>query len=201
MNDISTKEKILNTAHHLFAQKGMYGVSVREIANACDVNVAAINYHFSNKENLYAQTILTSMNRVEEDITSIYKDQGITDPIEFAQKILDYFMENSEELRSVLIMLSSSDDAPKELVEKLQKYKGPPGGHILAQVIKSACPNASDEDLHWVVRSVIGIIMHKSMIMGNKSICTSMEEVGITADTFREETGRLMKALLSEIKA
>ena len=201
MSELSTKEKILLAAHQLFAEKGRYGVSVREIASASEVNVAAINYHFNNKENLYAQTILSSIQKVEQDINNIHQQEGVEDPIAYAQKILDYFMENSQELRSVFIMLSSSHDAPQELLERLQQYQGPPGGQMLARVLSQVCPRAEIKDLEWAVRSIMGIIMHKSMIMANRSICSSMEQVGITVTTFRDEVGRLTNALIKELNS
>jgi len=49
------KERILNEAEILFAQKGYHAVSVREITNAAQCNLAAVNYHFGNKENLYLE--------------------------------------------------------------------------------------------------------------------------------------------------
>ena len=49
----TTKEKILIAANELFAKNGFSGASIREIATMANVNLAAINYHFKNKENLY----------------------------------------------------------------------------------------------------------------------------------------------------
>ena len=69
----STKDKILKTAHKLFAEKGLAGVSVRELANECDVNIAAINYHFTNKENLYLETLMLCMINMERDVSSLYE--------------------------------------------------------------------------------------------------------------------------------
>ncbi len=53
----STKETILKTAAELFASKGYSKTSVREICRAAGVNVASVNYHFGNKENLYAKVV------------------------------------------------------------------------------------------------------------------------------------------------
>jgi AcrR family transcriptional regulator len=50
-----TKERILDTAEVLFAQKGYRAVSVREITSAARCNLAAVNYHFGKKENLYLE--------------------------------------------------------------------------------------------------------------------------------------------------
>ncbi len=49
----STREKLLTHAEVLFAQKGFHAVSIREITTAAGSNLAAVNYHFGNKENLY----------------------------------------------------------------------------------------------------------------------------------------------------
>jgi AcrR family transcriptional regulator len=50
-----TKERILNEAEALFAQKGFHAVSVREITKRARCNLAAVNYHFGNKQNLYLE--------------------------------------------------------------------------------------------------------------------------------------------------
>jgi AcrR family transcriptional regulator len=51
----NTKERILNHAEVLFAQKGYHAVSVREITSAAGCNLSAVNYHFGNKKNLYIE--------------------------------------------------------------------------------------------------------------------------------------------------
>ena len=48
-----TKEKIFEAATRLFAEKGLEGVTVREICRAARVNGALVNYHFHSKEGLY----------------------------------------------------------------------------------------------------------------------------------------------------
>jgi AcrR family transcriptional regulator len=51
----STKERILNEAEALFAEKGYHAVSVREITAAAECNLAAMNYHFGHKQDLYLE--------------------------------------------------------------------------------------------------------------------------------------------------
>lgn len=43
------KQRIMDSAITLFAQKGYAGVGVREIAKAADVNIAMISYYFEGK--------------------------------------------------------------------------------------------------------------------------------------------------------
>ena len=54
----STKNRLLDAAENLFAEKDFENVSIRELAAAAQVNVAAVNYHFQGKENLFHQVIL-----------------------------------------------------------------------------------------------------------------------------------------------
>lgn len=44
-----TRARILDTAQELFAVKGVDGVSINEICKTCDVNSAAVHYHFGAK--------------------------------------------------------------------------------------------------------------------------------------------------------
>jgi len=50
-----TAERLLKEAEALFAKKGFEGVSVREITTRAKCNLAAVNYHFGNKKNLYLE--------------------------------------------------------------------------------------------------------------------------------------------------
>lgn len=47
-----TKDKILDAAELLFAEKGLGDTSLRAITQAADVNLAAVNYHFGGKDGL-----------------------------------------------------------------------------------------------------------------------------------------------------
>ncbi len=47
-----TKERILDAAEHLFSEHDLSATSLRAITSAAQVNLAAVNYHFGNKEGL-----------------------------------------------------------------------------------------------------------------------------------------------------
>ena len=54
----ATQAKILDTAEGLFMEHGFEATSLRQITAAAGVNIAAVNYHFGSKEELF-QTVLT----------------------------------------------------------------------------------------------------------------------------------------------
>ncbi|MED3010569.1 TetR/AcrR family transcriptional regulator [Bacillus thuringiensis] len=55
--NVSTKEKILNTTLELIKKEGFERVTIRKIAALSDVNIALVNYHFGSKEKLISETI------------------------------------------------------------------------------------------------------------------------------------------------
>lgn len=66
MPTVDTKERILEAAQALFAEKGFPGTSMREITSRAEVNLAAVNYHFGSKEGLLlalVQRCLEPINR------------------------------------------------------------------------------------------------------------------------------------------
>ena len=58
----ATQEKILDAAEALFMEHGFEATSLRQITAAAGVNLAAVNYHFGSKEELF-QAVLTRFER------------------------------------------------------------------------------------------------------------------------------------------
>ena len=50
---LATRNKLIQVAKTLFSEKGFDGSTVKEIADAADVNISLISYHFDGKEGLY----------------------------------------------------------------------------------------------------------------------------------------------------
>jgi TetR/AcrR family transcriptional regulator, regulator of cefoperazone and chloramphenicol sensitivity len=51
------RQRLLNAAGEVFAEKGFKGATVRAISRLANVNVAAVNYYFRDKEHLYINTV------------------------------------------------------------------------------------------------------------------------------------------------
>lgn len=57
-----TRQRLISAAGPLFARKGFAAVSIREICQAAQVNIAAIHYHFGDKEGLYRACLQESQS-------------------------------------------------------------------------------------------------------------------------------------------
>jgi TetR/AcrR family transcriptional regulator, regulator of cefoperazone and chloramphenicol sensitivity len=52
---VATRQRLLETAGEVFAERGFRAATVREICDRAGANVAAVNYHFGGKEKFYAE--------------------------------------------------------------------------------------------------------------------------------------------------
>ncbi len=64
-----TRERLLEEALRLFAERGYAGVGIREVATAAQTNIASIAFHFSGKDGLY-QAVVT---RVAEELARLHQ--------------------------------------------------------------------------------------------------------------------------------
>jgi len=81
---LATKERILDTAEALFMEHGFEATSLRAITTAAGVNLAAVNYHFGSKEELF-QTVLSRrldpMNQERVDLLAELERSAAPDAV------------------------------------------------------------------------------------------------------------------------
>jgi AcrR family transcriptional regulator len=55
--DDRAKERLLKSAGQIFADKGFKAATIKEITDAAEANIAAVNYYFGSKERLYIESV------------------------------------------------------------------------------------------------------------------------------------------------
>lgn len=70
----TTPERILEAAGEIFGREGFKAATIRRIADAANANVASINYHFRDKEGLYAAVL---ENLFKLGFSRFPADQGV----------------------------------------------------------------------------------------------------------------------------
>src|SRR4249920_1603685 len=79
-----TKTRILDAAEQLFMEHGFEATSLRSLTTAAGVNLAAVNYHFGSKEELFQMALtrrLDPMNQERIDLLEkLERDAGARPP-------------------------------------------------------------------------------------------------------------------------
>jgi AcrR family transcriptional regulator len=80
---VDTKSRILDAAEELFMEHGFEATSLRLITTAANVNLAAANYHFGSKEELFQAVFtrrLDPMNRDRLALLSTFEEAALANP-------------------------------------------------------------------------------------------------------------------------
>jgi len=57
MEKTDARNKLLEVGTRLFSERGLHGVSVRELSQAAGASISMVSYHFGSKEGLYAEVL------------------------------------------------------------------------------------------------------------------------------------------------
>lgn len=63
-----TKQRLIDAAGEIFADKGYEAASIRDICQRADANLAAVNYHFGEKRQLYVAAVRHAQCCRQEDV-------------------------------------------------------------------------------------------------------------------------------------
>lgn len=164
-----TKARILEVASTLFAENGFEGTSIRDIASAAEVNLAAVNYHFKNKNNLYCATFQMAYERMAKEINSISKHEGIT-TAEFTWEVYSYFVQNTSGLlNSFKLFLQPNVEIPEDFFDNSDENDfGPPGKEAFLEVLtKEVGEDIPEAGRHWAMRMIFSDIVHFAISMSS----------------------------------
>lgn len=165
----STKERILLVAGDIFGNKGFTGTTIRNIALAAKVNIAAVNYHFRDKEGLYSAVLEDVFSKgftrfpatLERDENSPPKQR-----LQFFIRGMFYRLQSSEGWGGMsgqgrLIAKELLDPSPA-FADILERYVKP-HKELLVSIIGDVMEEAPDEkDLLPCAISIIGQCIYYS---------------------------------------
>ena len=160
-----TKSRLLEGAGEEFAEKGFELARVRAICDRAGANLAAINYHFGDKEHLYVE-VLREAHRCGLDPQEERFDPRLS-PAERLRTFIHHF------LGRVLVM-NQPDDwqhrlmlremlSPTPFSEVLVREMIRPRFEFIRGLMREICPEADDRRLNALVFSVIGQCLHYKM--------------------------------------
>jgi len=122
----STREEILNESLDLFAKKGYYGTSMREIAKAVGIKGSSIYNHFSGKEDIFSELFnyLAPLNLESEKSQEKFL-AAEDDPLEalnyFANIVIEEMQDNNKvKLLKMMIRENNNPVVKKRLQQRME---------------------------------------------------------------------------------
>lgn len=176
-----TRERILDEAERLFSEKGFDAVSVREITGAAQTNLAAVNYHFGGKDNLYLEVFRQRwMPRARRVFGRLEVLEGKPDvrPEQVVAMVVEAFLvglSNQEERRrhSLLIMREVTNPGPA--FEMVAQEVMRPFVDRTRRLLAPHLPGADQERLTLYVLSVFYQSLHFSFARNMVTRATGRE--------------------------
>jgi len=162
-NESVKSERILDAAEALFARHGYDGVTMRQIAQGAQVDVALANYHFGKKLDLFHAVFerraeILSSSRRKLLMSAKGKDQTLEQVIEAFLLPLKMAQETEDSgWKNYLALLAYVMNSPVWSQELMGKVFDKRVGEFI-DALKAAFPNANDEDLHWCYHYVSGAL-------------------------------------------
>lgn len=155
----NTRDRIIEAAGEIFAERGFDGTTVRDICQRADANVAAVNYYFGDKQRLYVEAVVRAHRWRMERAT--LPDWNHSTPPE--RKLADFIAtfirrirtgpENTWHTRLIMREMTSPHEACAELVQSSIR----PQFEILQQIVRELSPvELTDEQLHLTAFSIVG---------------------------------------------
>src|SRR3979409_844392 len=142
----ATRQRILKAAEEVFADKGFKQATVRDILKRAGVgNIAAINYHFGDKERLYIETVKNAHSccNAEE-----FPAWPAGTPAE--QKLRDFIsvvaerMLSPQRLAAIKVLMREMADPPSGCEEVVREYIQPMAD-LLRKILSELYPTLPPE--------------------------------------------------------
>jgi AcrR family transcriptional regulator len=128
MSTDDVRTRIMQAAGPVFADKGFQSATVREICQAADVNLAAINYYFGDKERLYIETVKRAQRLVAERFPMPTWPAGTTAEdrlAEYVETLLTRMLDNHQMPWQSRLMMREILDPTTACQELAEEYFRP----------------------------------------------------------------------------
>lgn len=173
-----TRQCVLETAERLFAERGIAGVSIRDITQAAKVNLAAINYHFGSKQALAAEVFnhcIGPLNDRRLELLDEVEKKAGDKPLKLelvleamirpaVERGFDQQQDNETFLRLTGRCLSEPNPEIEQLVrENFEKLI-----RRFDAAFLRALPGLQSEELFWRIKFIVGALHYSLLTCGKQ---------------------------------
>lgn len=159
--DMGTRQRLLEVARQVFAERGVKEATVREICGRAGANVAAVNYHFGGKERLFmavlADHLKAAQRRYPEDMGLPPGAPARDRLMAYIRSLLHKFLGDGDPLYERLgALLTSEFLSPSEHFDDLMDRFIAPQHEVLLSIVRALLPGATERTVHLCAAGVVG---------------------------------------------
>ncbi len=161
---LQTRQAIIDVSLKLFADDGLAGVSIRTIAKEAKVNVAAVNYHFGSKSNLYFEVIRYVFTECGRDLPEDFEKRvdeacshaELSDLVKSLVNVkVDSFLEDSGGIerckRLMMIRVFLNDELADKMMDEFRDEH-----ELQVKLFRKVNPELTENQAQLAVLSMIG---------------------------------------------
>lgn len=163
----STRERILDAAERLFAQRGFHAVSVRDITQAAGVDVALVNYHFGGKQALFEDVFMRRAAVLNEErlrrLEAVVQRAAPRPPrVEaiidaFTHPLLDRSARGGPGWKAYFALIAQVNNSTEFGGLMMTRYFDPVV-HAFIDALRASMPGCDERDLYWSYHFLSGAL-------------------------------------------
>ncbi len=158
---LRTQARLLDAALDLLAERGEDGVTLREVTDAADANVAAVSYHFGSLRSLCEAAIEQALERyldAQQDALSTLGPESTLDEFAaaFAQPMTRALASGGRDLARIRLVARAGIDPPQgweRFDARFDRIRG-----TALRVLKARVRDVKDRELIQRLRCVAGML-------------------------------------------
>jgi len=167
-SDKDVQHRLLDAAEELFSEHGFEGTSVRDIAASAECNIAAVNYYFGRKENLYTEVwrrqLIQMRNARLQSIEKVMSESYGKPTLEtllrsFACAFIGPLVDESRSRRLMKLMAREMIDQHLNVNMFVEEVVRPTMGAMSGALMK-ACPGLEESKIPLLIVFLTSQLVH-----------------------------------------
>jgi AcrR family transcriptional regulator len=166
---VARRDRILDAAERLFAQRGFHGVSIRDITGIAGVDVALVNYHFGSKQGLLEAVFLRRSETLNverlarlDSLLEAARASGEPPSLEsiidaFTHPLLDRSARGGPGWKSWFALVAEVNNSPEWGGVLMTRHFDPVVQKFI-DAIRLALPGRDDRDIYWAYHFLSGAL-------------------------------------------
>lgn len=165
-----TRERIMDAAEKLFADRGLHDVSLREVAAAAEMRVSLVQYHFASKEELYYSVFgrrilainharLARLDQIEHQDGPASADKLVQVVQAFIEPIVMAAHDRAKGGEYYVKLLSQITNEPAEYARRISRDFFDPIARITIKALSPTLPELDKESLAWTYIFAVGAMV------------------------------------------